>query len=84
MPRRTKKDCTNKHPDIPVTAWGGMLESQRKSIPFRHKCPGCAYEAGLREGIRRARKALAGVARNAMPKSPVTGKRGDPESDLDL
>jgi hypothetical protein len=75
MPRRTAKDCTDKHLDIPRSAWDGMLESQRKSIPFRHKCPGCAYEAGIKEGIRLARKALANVARRAMPRSQVTGKR---------
>ena len=84
MPRRTAKDCANRHVEIPKSVWDGMRESQRKSIPFRHKCPGCAYEAGLKEGIRRARKAIVTVAREAMPKSAATGKRIEPESDLDL
>jgi hypothetical protein len=84
MPGRTAKDCANEHSEIPSSVWEGMKESQRKTIPFRHKCPGCAYEAGFREGIRRARKALAAVARGAMPRSPVTGKHAEPESDLSL
>lgn len=84
MPRRSVDDCNKTHPNTPPDVLAELPNSQKKSTGGRHKCAACAYEAGLQEGIRRARKALATVARGAMPRNIVTGKRVEPESDLGL
>jgi hypothetical protein len=84
MPRRGVDDCDKTHPNTSRDVLAGLPNSQKKSTGARHKCAACAYEAGLQEGIRRARKALAAIARGTMPRSAVTGKRVEPESDLGL
>jgi hypothetical protein len=79
MPRRTANNCTDDHLDIPEEVLDALPKSQRPSTGVRHKCAACAYQAGVKEGIRRARKALMKVAREAMPIDVITGKRREPE-----
>jgi hypothetical protein len=69
--------CNDPHSDIPREVYEGILKSERKtSVPTRHKCAGCAYEAGIREGIRRAQQALGKVAKSVPePVNPETGHR---------
>jgi hypothetical protein len=47
--------CKRKH-DGPKNIWDSLPDSQ--AGPQRHKCAACAYEEGIREGVRRAQRAI--------------------------
>ena len=58
MPKQRLGNCLDDQKDIPTRVLEAIPKSQRVSVPVRHKCAGCAYNAGVKEGIRLAQKAL--------------------------
>ena len=73
-PKQRPWNCDRKHDDI-VDILKPLLESQRKLTGGRHRCAGCAYEAGIREGIRLAQAALTKMMNNAVQVRTYTGVR---------
>jgi hypothetical protein len=66
MPTRKPWNCRDKHSDL-ADVLAPMLESQAKRTGGRHRCAGCAYEAGIQEGLRRAQIAINSLLKTAKP-----------------
>ena len=74
MPKRKPWNCRNKHSNL-ATVLGPMLESQAKRSGGRHRCAGCAYEAGIQEGLRLAQQFIEKTMKNAKPIPTYLGHR---------
>lgn len=53
--------CDKDHSDVTVDTLEALPKSQRALTGGRHRCAACAYEAGIAEGLRRARLAIEAI-----------------------
>jgi hypothetical protein len=74
MPKRKPWNCRDKHREL-ADVLVPLLESQAKRTGGRHRCAGCAYDADVQEGLRRAQNALEKMLSSAKPVRTYTGVR---------
>lgn len=61
-PHRSEGTCRNAHDDLPLGLIASFPANQKE--PFRHRCVGCAYEAGFEAGWEAALSELGGHSEN--------------------
>ncbi|MHC4619089.1 MAG: hypothetical protein ACYTEQ_15200 [Planctomycetota bacterium] len=60
--------CEKSHRNVPIAA---CEVPHNQKAPFRHRCAGCAYEMGYRDGYNAALKALQQAAPLHPPTDPA-------------